>query len=68
VSSYDDVCFPSAFHVNITILLRVSIAAMKHHDQKQAGKKRVYFAYTSMLLFIFEESQDKKSSRAGIRR
>ena len=29
--------------------LRVSIAAMKHHDQKQVGEERVHLAYTSTL-------------------
>ena len=27
--------------------LRVTIAVMKHHDQKQAGEERVFLVYTS---------------------
>jgi hypothetical protein len=34
--------------------------------KKQAGEERVYWlAYTSTLLFIIKESQDRSSSRAG---
>lgn len=33
--------------------------------QKQVGDERIYMAYTSILLFITEGSQDKNSSRAG---
>ena len=29
------------------ILVRVSIAAVKHHDQKQVGEGSVYVTYTS---------------------
>lgn len=29
--------------------LRVVIAMMKYHDQRQVGAKRVYLAYTSIL-------------------
>jgi hypothetical protein len=29
--------------------------------KKQAGEKRVYSAYTSILLFSIEESQDRNS-------
>jgi hypothetical protein len=38
---------------------------VKHHDLKQVGEERVYLAYTSVLLFIIEGSQDRNSSRAG---
>jgi hypothetical protein len=31
-----------------TILVRVFIAVMKHHDQKQVGEERVYLAYASI--------------------
>ena len=47
------------------ILVRVSIAAMKYHDQKENGKKGVYLAYTSIFLFIIKGNQEKISSRAG---
>jgi hypothetical protein len=38
---------------------------MQHEDQKQIGKKRVYLAYSSTLLFIIEGRQDRNSNRAG---
>ena len=40
----------------LPVLVRVSLAWKKHHDQK---------ASASILLFIIEESQDRKSNRAG---
>ena len=43
------------------VSVRVSIAVMKHHDQKQVGEERVYLAYTPNT----EGSQDKNSSRVG---
>ena len=33
--------------------------------KKQAGEERVYSAYTSTLLFITKESQDRNSNREG---
>jgi hypothetical protein len=33
--------------------------------KKQVREERVYLAYTSILLFITEGSQDRNSSRAG---
>jgi hypothetical protein len=33
--------------------------------KKQVGEERVYSAYTSTLLFITKESQDRNSHRAG---
>jgi hypothetical protein len=33
--------------------------------KKQVGEERIYLAYTSMLLFIIEGSQDRNSNRAG---
>jgi hypothetical protein len=35
--------------------------------KKQVGEERVYSAYTSILLFITEGSQDWNSSRSGSR-
>jgi hypothetical protein len=35
--------------INVHILVRVSIAVMKHHDQKQVREERVHLAYTSTL-------------------
>ena len=37
---------------------------IKHHDQKQLGKERVYLAYTSTSLFIIKGSQDRNSTMA----
>jgi hypothetical protein len=47
------------------VLVRVTSAMMKHHYQKQAEEERVYLAYTSISLFITEESQDRSSNMAG---
>jgi hypothetical protein len=33
--------------------------------KKKVGKERVYSAYTSTLLFITKESQDRNSYRVG---
>jgi hypothetical protein len=33
--------------------------------EKQVGEERVNSAYTSILLFIIEGSQDRNSNRAG---
>jgi hypothetical protein len=35
----------------------VSIARMKHNDQKQFGEGRVYFTYTSILKFIKDRAR-----------
>ena len=51
-----------ATNVRFLSLVRVT---MKHHNQKQVGEERVYLAYTSILLFSPEGSQDRKSYRAG---
>ena len=51
----------SELSVLVSIAIRVSIAAMKHHDQVYL----VYLAYTSISLFIIKGSQDRNSSRAG---
>jgi hypothetical protein len=52
-------------HVCRCVLVRVSIAAMKHHDQKQVREERVYLAYIFIALFIIKGSQDRNSNRAG---
>jgi hypothetical protein len=36
---------------------------MKHHDQKQFGEERVYFASTLGTLFIIERCQNRNSNR-----
>ena len=48
-----------------SVLVRVSIAAAKHHDQKQVGEERVYWVHAFTSLFITKVSQDRSSSRAG---
>lgn len=40
-------------------LTYVTIAVMKHHDQKQSGEERVYLTYTPTLLSIIKGIQDK---------
>jgi hypothetical protein len=45
--------------------LQVSIPEQNIMTKKQVGKERVYSAYTSTLLFITKESQDRTSHRAG---
>jgi hypothetical protein len=39
----------------MSVLVKVTMAAMKHHDQKQVGEQRVYSVYTSTSLLIVEE-------------
>ena len=46
-----------------SIVVRVTIAVMKHHDQKQPGEQALYFTHTSTSLFITEGSQDRNSNR-----
>ena len=59
-----DISFQVA--VYMTVLVRVSLAAMRHHDtKKQVEEERVYLAYTSTLPFTTEGSQDRNSNRAG---
>lgn len=43
----------------------VTITVIKHNDQKQFRKKRVYLAYTFKSLFFIKESQDRNSRGAG---
>ena len=47
------------------VLLVVTTAVMKHHDQKQLREERIYLAYSSTSLFITEGSQDRNSHRSG---
>ena len=42
-----------------SVLVRVSLAIEKHHNQKQVGKESVYLASTFISLFIIEESHNK---------
>jgi len=48
-----------------TVLVRVTIAAVKRHDQRERGEERVYLAHTSSPLFILEGSQEGISNRTG---
>lgn len=46
----------------LPVLVRVSIVATKHHDQRQGAEERVYLTYTYILLFISEEKQCRNSN------
>jgi hypothetical protein len=48
----------------LCVLIRAAIPAMKHHDQNASWGERVYFAYTSILLFFIERSLDRISNRS----
>jgi hypothetical protein len=52
-------------YYKIAVLLWVSVAVTKHHDQKSSWREKVCLPYTFPSLFI-TESQDRNSSRAGI--
>jgi hypothetical protein len=47
-----------------SVLLRVTIAVMRHQDQKQLEEERVYWIYISMSLFVVAGSQDRESNMA----
>lgn len=55
------------FEVRTTVFLlnRVSITAIKHHDQKQVAEERVYFAYASVSLFIIREVGTRTQTGKG---
>jgi hypothetical protein len=44
---------------NKSVPVRIIIAIMKQHDQKQAGEERVSLAYTPTVLFILEENEGR---------
>jgi hypothetical protein len=44
--------------------IRASIAVIKHHDSKQLGKERVYFAYTSISPSIILEVKEGADAEA----
>jgi hypothetical protein len=46
------------------VLVRVALAMMKHHDQKQVEEESVCLACTSTSLLIIGGSQDRNSTRA----
>jgi hypothetical protein len=45
------------------VLLRATIAGMKHHDQGNLGEKRVCLVYFPKSLFVTEGSQGRNSNR-----
>ena len=47
------------------VIVKVTIALIKHHQQKQLVEERIYLAYASTSLFITEGNQDRNSNRAG---
>lgn len=49
-------------NVTLSIIDLVSVAMIKHHDQRQLGDERVYFTYTS-IKFITEGNQGKHSKQ-----
>jgi hypothetical protein len=55
----------SLLHPFFPLLIRVTIAVMKHHDHKQLQKERFYSAYISTILLIIEGSRNRSSNRAG---
>lgn len=44
--------------LSLDVSVRVTTAVMKHHEPKQLGDKRVYWAYASISLFTMDGSQD----------
>lgn len=46
------------------VLVVVTIVMTKYRGQNQVEEERFYFAYTSILLFITEGSQDSNLDRA----
>jgi hypothetical protein len=45
-----------------SVLVRITIAMMKHHGQKQVGEERVSLTHTSISYSISEGHQGKNSS------
>ena len=47
------------------VLVRVTVAVMKHHDQKQVGEKRVYLTYisTSIVHHLEKSGQELKQDK-----
>ena len=39
------------------VLVGVAIAAIKHHDQKQLGEERVYFAHVQFHIIVHHQKQ-----------
>jgi hypothetical protein len=47
------------------VSVRVTIAVIKHHEQKQVEEERVYATHSSIQQFIIKSSEGRSSSRAG---
>jgi hypothetical protein len=45
-----------------SVLVRVPIAVIKHHDQKQVGEEKVYSAYAFISQIIIKGSHDRNSN------
>ena len=56
---------PESSNYKIGIIVQVTVAVMKHHDQNNLERKGLIWL-TLPSLFITEGSQDRNSSRAGI--
>ena len=51
--------------VSVPVLVRASMAAMKHHDHKQVWRKRFIWLTLTQCSLITEGSQNQNSNRAG---
>ena len=61
----NSVIFPKhIFLLHYKLLVRDSMAVIKHHDKKQLGEERIYLAYPSTSLFIIRRSQDRTLNKA----
>ena len=47
------------------VLLRVTLAVMKHHGQKARGEERVCMAYSSIILFIIRARTEAGQEPGG---
>ena len=52
------------FYIKLSVV-RVTIAAIKHHDQKQVGVERVHLAFSSTALYVIKVNQARDSNRVG---
>ena len=46
-----------------SILVRVTLAVMEHHDQKQLGEQRVYFIHNSLFILKSSGGQELNQGR-----
>lgn len=49
----------------ITVMVRVTIAVIKHHDQKELGEERGYITHSSIQHLVSRMTDSRKSSRAA---